>query len=192
MRLRGLLAVGMVLGLAAAAAAAEQKEAKAEDPLKGVYLQLGVLASLEAFDLTTEFNPRDSWGMDARAGYRFHPHLAAEADFQWAHDFDIGAGGVNVGNVESYTFTLNGKVYAFDGPFTPYAVVGAGFQHAKTEGSAGADDKTEFAFRVGGGFEVRVWEGLGGYAELAYLQPATSLGDFAQVPISFGVKYEFR
>ena len=36
-----------------------------------------------------------SLGLHTRAGYRFHPHFAGEAHYEWASGFDVSAFGVD-------------------------------------------------------------------------------------------------
>ena len=75
-----------------------------------------------------------SFGANARGGYRFHPHFAAELEADWHSPFEseatFGLTPYAKVKVEPLVFTANLKGYLFKDRFQPYAVVGVGVMTA--------------------------------------------------------------
>jgi opacity protein-like surface antigen len=184
---RAIRTIGLLAGLLAFLPSG----VRAEDSTRsrpGLYANLGPVGSFAAFDVPSTAGQQDSWGLDARVGYRFHPHLAAEAQYQWAARFEVTSGGATQEVVTTHAVTANGKIFIFQGPLQPYILLGLGLVNANFRHSS---DHTAPAFRAGGGVQILFTDHIGIYGDITYLKPFTSLGDWNQVPIAFGGTYSF-
>lgn len=191
--MRGTLrAVGWALALTAACAAvasAQAEEASATSGTDGkLYGTLGAIWSRSAFEIPSLANSQDSWGLDTRVGYKFHENLAAEVQYQWAARYEITQGGAQIGKAETHAGTANLKAGLLASAIQPYLLFGVGIVNGQLQPGA---DVTEFAIRVGGGFQWFVTQHLGFYGELTYLRAFGSLRDFDAVPIAFGAAVRY-
>ena len=169
----------------------------------GPYLGIGPAGGFAAFqgDLQDFGN---SYGFNARGGYRFNDFLAAEALYEYMDDFGspVTVNNRTAGHVDitTHNFSLLGKVILPTGTFLePYLVGGVGFLNA--DGSAdvntrnvrvsGAESDTEFAGRVGGGFDVWITQHIAAYVDTAYVMPTGDLSDLRYFSLGAGVKYSF-
>src|SRR4051812_14969184 len=77
---------GLARAAADDAAGGEEKSAAIKSD-RAFYGTLGGVASLDAYTLGNQGGApaqgETGWGMDARAGYRFYPNLAAELQYQF-------------------------------------------------------------------------------------------------------------
>ncbi|MFI5314544.1 MAG: outer membrane beta-barrel protein [Myxococcota bacterium] len=131
--------------LLVAALSAQTARAGDDDPYNRPGGYMGVAASIgvglfagsvkDAFG-SSDSSVGDSWGANARAGYRFNRFLAAEVEYEWMRDFSMNvenaptvpnsSGSVNIGKVQEQTVTANLKVIAPYGAFQPYFLAGMG------------------------------------------------------------------
>ena len=187
---------------------------------RGLYAGVGAAYVIEQFDLPDatlslpespifhyEVDGGDSWGAEARVGYRFHPNLAAEGQLQYYDNFGIDVAEAADASPSREFFTLNGlslmgnvKGYPFTGRVQPYGLVGLGllWLHAQPPRTVYDDletgfDKHEvgFAGRIGVGIDAYLTQNLLLNVEASYLLPTGDLSDFRMVPISLGVQYRF-
>jgi opacity protein-like surface antigen len=123
---------------------------------KGAYVGLGFVYAVNDFGLDEydkqfegiigdqQFRVEDdvsqSLGFDVRGGYRFHKHLAAEAQVQYYDDFQIGSKirqtnlntgeesktGLPDGDVQAVAASANLKGYPLTGRVQPYVLTGLG------------------------------------------------------------------
>jgi opacity protein-like surface antigen len=199
----------------------------------GLYAGVGAAYVIEQFDLpdatlkvpeapiyALDVDGGDSWGAEARVGYRFHPNLAAEGQLQYYDNFGIDAALTLAASPSRQILTLNGlsfmgnvKGYPFTGRVQPYGLVGLGLlwlqaprtpfddsalaTRARSEAWRNFVRKTRALSDVG--FAGRIGVGIDGYltqnlllnVETSYLLPIGDLSDFRMVPISLGVQYRF-
>ena len=110
----------------------------------------------------------DSWGLNARAGYRIFSPLALEVQYEWMQGIDISSVGVPLGTWKPHTLTANLKLYLPIWRIQPYLLAGGGVgiwsieftpAGAAAVGLAQAD-KTGFAFRGGAGIDIFLTEKL--------------------------------
>jgi hypothetical protein len=179
-------ALAMVATLGTARAADEES-----GPLmieKGFYGTLGGVAALDANDFGGAVDTDTGWGLDSRAGYRFHPNLAVEAQYQFVPrtEHHVVAGGRYKSS--QHALTANGKLYIFSSVFQPYLLFGVGFVR---QGFSDGPGKTAAAVRGGGGVQVFFTDNIGIYGEVTYLKPFTSLSDYNTAPIAFGGVFQF-
>jgi opacity protein-like surface antigen len=149
----------------------------------------------------------DSWGAEARVGYRFHPNLAAEGQLQYYDNFGIDVAEPADASPSREFFTLNGlslmgnvKGYPFTGRVQPYGLVGLGllWLHAQPPRTVYDDletgfdkDEVGFAGRIGVGIDGYVTQNLLLNVEASYVLPTGGISEFRIVPISLGVQYRF-
>lgn len=193
--------------LLASTGVASAEEAN-EHARSGPYLSLGFVWAASAFDtdaaeaalpaatrpLGTTISSGNAWGLDARAGYRFHPRVAAEAQYQYVPGFDLDRNVTgHVADVNTQTFTVNGKVFALTDTFQPYFVGGIGFLHADTDpGVAGlAGDGTGFAGRAGVGADYYVRPNVVVSVEFSAVLPTGPVDDVRILPLVAAAQYRF-
>jgi opacity protein-like surface antigen len=139
-----------------------------------------------------------NWGGEMRAGYRFHPHLAAELQGQYNGLYEVRANTVgrpSLGSVEVITSTANLKAYALRGPVQPYALGGVGIMWADTEDRvAGAKlplGDVEFAGRGGIGVDMYISPMLAINVEGSYVAPTGDLAGYGVAAIVCGAQWHF-
>ena len=115
----------------------------------------------------------NSWGLNARLGYRIFSALAIEAQYEWMQGIDISTFGVPVGTWKPHTVTGNLKLYLPIWRVQPYLLAGGGVSIWSIEFSPTAAplvglsqvDKTGFAFRGGAGLDFFLSESVALNAE---------------------------
>ena len=155
-----------------------------------------------------------SFGVNARAGWRFNRWLAGELEYEWLDGFetDIKTAAGGDFTLESHAVTLNAKlVYPGWGRFQPYALLGAGVSIYEVVDASGFPSAARFLDDDGVGFAGRAGLGLDTYltehwlvnieagmvtttTEIENSNPAPPAGDLSglfQVPIQVGVQYRF-
>jgi opacity protein-like surface antigen len=210
--LSGVVALWWVLA-PGAAFAQEEAEEKDDFGRTGFYIGVGgaltklmeakgtlqdELSSLGSLDIDV----KSSFGINARGGYRFHRHLAAEIEAGWHSPFDIdfafGESGVATAEVMPLVFTANMKGYLFKDRFQPYAVVGLGVMTARLKVKdiggfdvSGSDWSTGFAARFGGGVDLYVTEHFVLNAEIRYVLPTGATEGLDMISLGWGLQYRF-
>lgn len=201
---RGLVLVTGVLLCAGVARAAEEIDYARTGPYAGIgfiyapavfnvddaEVALAAATRLSRIGITDD----NSFGLDARAGYRFHPHLAAEADYQFIPGFSLSrSGGSRLADVTTHTFTLNGKAFAFTDTFQPYAVGGFGFLHANTDPALAGfgGNGTTFAGRAGVGADYYLRPDIVLNVEFSAVLPMAPIQGPRYLPLVFGAQYRF-
>ena len=158
---------------------------------KGFYAGLGGMVALDAYDVPTGVSGEAGWGLDTRVGYRVFSWLAGELQYQYVPHQQITVSGVGRTDFTTNALTANGKVYILNGPIQPYVLLGFGFQDVNASGGGVNASSLQTALRVGGGAQFMFTEHIGAYGEITYLQPFSSLRDYATVPIALGALYQF-
>jgi opacity protein-like surface antigen len=152
----------------------------------GVYLQGGIVYGFEDFDDDGigGHDIDESVGLDVRAGYRTHEHLAVEVQFQQFSDF-----GVDDADLEVWAASLNGKAFLSSGRVQPYFLGGVGYAQADLDGPDG--DEGAFAGRVAAGVDGYITENCGLSGELGYILPSDDLEDLNIMPVSLSAFWRF-
>ena len=171
---------GAYLGVAGTYAIYTKAENELEDALEGVLGDVDV-------DLD---NPL---GLNARAGYRFHPHLAAEGEFEWLSEADFDIDGSGSGDLpNSFIFTANGKAFVLKGRFQPYGLVGLGAMLVDSDGTDDlGDEEADFAARFGAGLDIYITRNFLADIHASYVLPVDDLEDLDFVSIGWGFGYRF-
>jgi opacity protein-like surface antigen len=184
-------ALGAALALFATSPALAQSDDYARN---GAYLGLagsvGIFPELED-DLDdvpgVDADVDTGLGLNARAGYRFHPHIAAEAEFEWVNA-DIEVSGNDVGDFDTFVGTVNGKAFLLTGRFQPFAMIGIGAMGVRGDGDSG---DSGFAARFGGGLDFYITRNFTAAIDASYVLPTGDVDDFDLVSIGWGFGYRF-
>ena len=139
----------------------------------------------------TGVNADSKGGFTGRIGRRFHPHLAAELQFEFAQanfTSDLGAG-----DAVLLVTTANLRAPILTGRIQPFALVGLGvIQNTTTFAATGTIiDDFNAVLRAGGGVDVYLTEGFALTADATYVLPTGSLSDSDFLSISGGVLLRF-
>ncbi len=204
----GVVALWWMVGPAAAFA-----EEEADFGRTGFYVGLGG-ALTHLLDpegtLEDELSPpapvdtdvKESYGVNARGGYRFHSHFAVEIEGDWHVPFDAdfkwGEVEIATGKVEPLVFTSNIKGYLFKDRFQPYGVLGIGvmaayieFDDSRDFGLSDDDWYVGFAARFGGGGDLYVTEHIVLNAEIRYVLPTGAAAGLDMISFGWAVQYRF-
>jgi opacity protein-like surface antigen len=142
---RSLIAVAVVATLLAAFSAQSQEPDYARS---GAYGELAAGGALEAFD---GVSMDDGFAIGLTVGYRFHPYIAAEGQFEYAKFDDEFLG--DEFDIYLITFTTNAKVFVLTGRIQPYGLVGVGLLHREVDTGPINSDDAGFISRFGGGID---------------------------------------
>lgn len=163
-----VLVVCLALGLA-------QSEARADDDpdfaRPGVYIGVGasrsanlVEAFLDGTPVLEDIDVSNSWGVNARLGYRVGSWFAVEAEYEWLDPFNARLNGVDIGTLGIQSATVNLRFIGPFGRFQPYFLLGAGAAFFSVDDTPFTDqlsvDDSAFAGRLGLGIDVYLIESL--------------------------------
>ena len=140
----------------------------------------------------------DTFGVMVRGGYRCHPYVSAELQFEWLDDFEgtisqFGTSQRVKGKFESLVFTDNVKGHLLTGRYQPFVLLGVGFM--RMEGKARAvsfrETNVDVAMRFGGGLDIYATKKAVVSVEASYLMPTGKLDDLDYYSIGLGVQFRF-
>lgn len=192
----------LVQSLAAAARATEHPSMRgpasswAQALEGGVYTKLAddLDNALRALGYVADIETDIGAGFDVYGGYRAHPNLALEAEFEMIPSTDITSFGLTVADLETWTVTGNLKAFALTGSIQPFGVVGLGVLHSKLRDSLGAgisESVSGFAVRVGAGVDVYSTENIVFSIRAAYVVYTGGVSGLDYVPFGAGIQYRF-
>jgi opacity protein-like surface antigen len=203
----------LTIGPAAALAQEDDEEQKSDFGHTGFYIGVGatltaLLDSKKTFEdelgapTAVEMDVGDSFGVNGRGGYRFHPHIATELEVEWHSPFtvDYAVGEVGIGKAEwePLVFTANLKGFLFKSRFQPYGVVGIGVMTGELDidedaglGLSRSDRMTGFAARFGGGGDLYITKHILLNAEIRYVLPTCDVNGFDMLSFGWGIQYRF-
>jgi len=156
----------------------------------GVYLGVAGTYAFENFDTPGSLDADDTLGLNARLGYRLHPYVSAELEFEWLEGFDLNVAGAEV---EAWALTANAKGHLMTGRIQPFLLVGLGIMQAEIDGAGVfGDPKQEgFAARFGGGVDVYATENFVVSVGADYVLPTGDLDGLDYVALQWGFQYRF-
>ncbi len=110
----------------------------------------------------------NSWGLNARVGYRAFSFLALEAEYEWMKGIGINVNGAPVATYKPHTLTGNVKLFLPIWRVQPYLLAGGGVSIYDVEAvgtGTSLASGTGFGFRGGAGLDLYVTESLSLNAE---------------------------
>ncbi len=189
MSARGLclgLTLIVVIGISGSSQAQEDDYGRS-----GPYLGLGMGFGWEQFEGTGGFSNFDNaLGLEGWAGFRLSPYLAAEVQLEYLDRFNTSFMGSKIDS-HALTFTGNLKAYLMTGPVQPFAVVGLGFMHFKSEGLGVEVSDTGSAIRFGGGVDLYDSANLSFGATLSYVLALGAVDGRDYLSLVLGIQYRF-
>lgn len=226
-----VLAVVTSLALAGPMAAFARADAAADEEiyardgfylganLTGVsFMRLADSIDRDVTDFTGDVSQAKSettMGVNFRVGYRMHPRVAAEAQWEWLVPSDIEVVLDRDGQfltddslfeVRAWTVTANLKGYILtEGNIQPFLMLGGGMIKGEIEGGTLSDqsgevvhdlssmdaDALSFTGRMGGGLDYYFTPHIVGVVELTYVLPTGNLKDFPYISGGLGLQYRF-
>ncbi len=184
---RPLLAFALAAGIGLSTPAAAQDDDPDLYAQTGVYLTAmavyGVLTDESGLEDVAEdafgsssADADHSWGVSGRLGYRLHPRVAVEAQFEWLREIKIESrmipgGGKRRDQISLYAVTGNVKGYLLTGRIQPYVVAGAGWGRAtlNPDGPGAKSRSDSVVGRMGIGTDLYASEDVALSLEAAYV-----------------------
>ena len=201
-----------LVALLAAFAASTARAADSEFARSGLYIGGGATYALNLTDSSyddlyyydTSVDVDDTWGFNARLGYRALPWLAAEVEYEYLNNFELSADNAHLADLEAQTISANVRFIVPIKRFQPYLSLGAGATlFSLGNGSVpGLDvDDSSFSGRLGVGLDLYVTRsivlGIGADAVLStaevddpYYGGYTS-SSLSYVALHAGIDYRF-
>ena len=153
------------------------------------------------------------FGFTGRGGYRCHPYVSAEFQFESLGDFEgtISENGTPMNDtardfdleLEALVLTSNVKGYLLTGRFQPFVLVGVGFMRMESKArdatggtlpglAAQASERTvNLAMRFGGGLDIYATRNVVVSVEVSYLMPTGKLDNLDYISVGLGLQYRF-
>lgn len=208
-----LLTVAMSLALAVPASAE-----KDDEPEPGLYEQNGlylVATATYAFPLERgnlvdgaadrrlvtpgngiKGNVDNSFGYGGRLGYRLHPRVALEGQFELLNNIEIdvqdAAGVESKDELQAYSVTGNAKGYFATGRFQPYAIAGAGWMRTRLKPDVtSTQHHNGFTARFGGGIDIYGSPDVALTLESTYVLATGGTADLDNISLSAGLMLRF-
>ena len=155
----------------------------------------------------------DAFGVNGRVGYRCHPYISTELQFETLTDFDgsISENGTPSNDsarrfdleLETLVFTTNAKGHLLTGRYQPFVLLGMGFMRMESKAydvtggtipgrAAQASERTVgVAFRYGAGLDFYLTKNVVMTAEGSYLMPLGELDGLDYYQFGVGLQYRF-
>jgi opacity protein-like surface antigen len=168
--------------------------AEAGDQGNQTYLGLGAGFGFENFDDTGGLDIDDAYGFDVWGGYRFVPHVAAEAQLEYLNGFDASIFGIDLDG-QALAVTGNVKVFPFANlsdrvePFL-YAGMGVGWFEIDA-GPLGDTDEADFIGRFGGGIDLYLSQNVALQVSSSYVLTTGDLDGLDWVSLVAGLQFRF-
>ncbi len=154
----------------------------------GFYLGGGGLYAIEDFDFANGSAIQNGPGLNFRLGYRFHPNIAVEAMGERVDAFDID--GSSGAGFNTWTGTINGKLFALTDRVQPYGLLGIGAMRAQAKGAGlNTVTETDLAFRYGAGIDSYLTENWVVNLETSYVAPTYDVQIFNYFSLGGGIQY---
>ena len=133
-----------------------------------------------------------AFGVNGRIGYRLHPRVAVEGEFEWIDGFDVKIeNDEKIAKGETRFASGNVKGFVLTGRFQPFVLVGAGYYHAKYKAAGISLSGGDAALRAGGGFDVYVTEHIVITFDAEYVWPFGEVNDLDYTSVGVGLQYRF-
>ena len=135
----------------------------------GPYVGVGASRSVDLIEPFLDGTPilenikiSDSWGANARLGYRLTSWFSVEAEYEWLQPFNFSLNGVHLAKLGAQSATANLRFILPLSRFQPYLLLGAGALFLKVDDPRNVltVDRSPFAGRVGLGLDVYLTQSL--------------------------------
>jgi hypothetical protein len=176
------------------------------------YISVGGVYGYEQFqDDAHQINRTYGWGVNARAGFRFHEMIAAELLYEHVIEFDSDSGAGVSTDRRAWSIMPNVKFYPIQGFAEPYLSVGGGLFRAddghdweviSANGGHGVpstvvkntvDQGYGFGMRFGVGADFYATDNLFITPEVAYVLPLTSdVDNYNYISASLAIGWAFN
>ena len=136
----------------------------------------------------------NSWGFNARGGYRFYDWLAAEGIIEYADKFGPNAQGATGDDFSLLSTTVNGKFIVPLQRFQPYLSAGIGFLYAdQGEGFVDSVKDRDFGFigRLGGGVDLYLTRHWSIFVDNSWTMSTDNTEDLYFYSLGGGARYNF-
>lgn len=136
----------------------------------------------------------NSWGFNARGGYRFYDWLAAEAIVEYADRFGPNAPNATADDLSFVSTTVNGKFIVPVQRFQPYLEAGFGFLYANDgEGFRNAVEDRDFGFagRLGAGIDFYLTRHISIFVDNSWTMSTDNTEDLYFYSLGGGARYNF-
>jgi opacity protein-like surface antigen len=134
-------------------------------------------------------------GFNVYGGFRFHPNVAVEAEFEMMPGSDVKEFGLTAAEIETWAFTGNAKIFFLsDQMQQPFLLVGIGVLHAELKDTMGlglTESADDFGARFGGGVDHYFTENVALSVRVTYVLATGSVDVFDYVSFGAGLQYRF-
>jgi opacity protein-like surface antigen len=182
------------------------------------YMKIGDAIARKVTDSTGDAStgkPETTVGTNLRVGYRMHPRVAAEVQWERPIPSDVALtrkdnetgeflSDDSAFEVKSWVVTANLKGYVLTaGNLQPFLLLGAGMMKGEVDGGITTDDAGgttihrvsvdgfSFLGRMGGGVDYYFTPHIVGTVDLTYMLPVGDLSDFPYISGGLGLQYRF-
>lgn len=153
----------------------------------------------EVTGLEVDSHAQASAGVSARVGYRMHPRVATEVQWEWVSPTDIRLTGEIEDNsayeAKSWLLTANLKGFILPtGNLQPFLLLGGGVLDGQLKDTGGYGYSVhEFGFvgRMGGGVDFYFTRNVVGTLDVTYVLPVGDVSVFSFVSAGVGLQYRF-
>jgi opacity protein-like surface antigen len=170
------------------------------------YIGGGGSFAYEDFDTDSDFD--NTWGINAKAGYRFHEYIMCEFNFDYLNNFEsddsfslFGEKVESEVEVTVYTFmlALKGYVPVYSENMMFFATLGGGVMRADADTTvrgatisrSDSDDEVDGCAKIGFGFDFFPIQNLSAGIEGNYTLGFGDVDDVRYFNITLGVAYHF-
>jgi len=195
-RLGGLLLwCGVVVAWGLASRLAVHAQERDDFGRTGFYVAAMAAYSFENFDTGSQnVSVHGADGFDLRFGYRAHPNLAVEGNFQHFNDRTMIVQGGPTADLLAWGFWLNAKLYPLTGQVQPYMLLGPGFTHLDAGRSRVlgiSRDDNGFSPKAGLGVDGYLTPNIAVTVEASYVFTVGDIENTDHIPLTAGLTYRF-
>jgi len=163
----------------------------------GAFVGLGFNWQVPGFqDAYRNQNWGNSWGFNARGGYRFYDWLAAEAIVEYADEFGPRAPNTTFDSVSLLSTTVNGKFILPLQRFQPYLEAGFGLLRVDDgdgfrSSSGKFDSDIGFAGRLGAGIDFYLTRHISVFVDNSWTMATENAESLYFYSLGGGARYNF-
>jgi opacity protein-like surface antigen len=161
----------------------------AAEDLKNVKSQIKTQLNGDTVDF------ENSGGLNLRAGYRWHPHVATELEYEWVDNFQLTNTTQASAKLENiWSLTANAKAFISTGRFEPYAIFGLGYYRVGSTSErhirVHLPDTGDFGMRAGAGIDFFIIDHLAIETEITYNFGESDLAELRYTSFTWNLMYQ--